>query len=688
MPRPFSPVSNLSSRAMLLCILFLALGIAASIGLPAQGDVALQASCTGDNSTGGALTLDTPLVQTIPLSCAPTGATVTHVQVTVNLDHDCSADLEISIENGAHTQVLQTSNCQIGSGPMVLDFGEPTHFDGDPVNGDWKLTITDRCRPCNGYLALWSIRVDYEEPPRPTATPTVTARPSATATTKPTATATATTRLTATATATTKLTSTATPTTRLTATTTPRATPSPTATRWEGYVTFPGGPWPWYAQGEISVHPYPPGAGEPTEICVELLNPTAAMQTVAVQFSWANFGIGLAFTPIGGPRQVQLPPHSVVKECIHWVPPIGGHVCIQVELFAEGYQPQRSQRNMDVDEPLRPGQPHTRFFPVGNPTNRPVTVTLGIVPHVANWGVELSQDVLPNMAPGEVREVALTVTPPQGVPLPEDGTVIVDVEAYIDGQLIGGFRKVFRPPIAIHPVQDPPYAEREISVYPYPPRAGEPTELCVELRNPTAQTHEVAVQFSWANFGIGIPFTPIGGPRQVQLPPYSVVKLCIEWVPPVSGHVCILVELFAEGYQPQRSQRNIEVAEAPPCGETKTFTFTVYNDTNEPTMVDLGMTTFNVPPHWVVTLSPSGSVQIGPGQQLVVTVTVYIPCSSTSPTADQGLESASLHATWGNAPTVDVGAYIDGELVGGIELRFGGDVPMFGGLYLPLVRKR
>ncbi len=668
MSRPLSPVLTLSPRVMLVCFLILVVGVTTSTGLSVLGDAALQASCYGENMTGGALALNTPLTQTIPLSCAPAGATVTNVQVSVALDHDCSADLEIRIENGARAKVLQTSNCQTGPGaPNELDFSDPTYFDGDPVNGNWKLTITDSCRPCDGYLASWSITVDYEDAVRPSATPTA----------KATATATATARTTATATTTARTTATATTTARATATATPAG---------DG-VTFPGGDWPWYAQGEISVHPYPPRAGEPVQLCVELINPTAATQTVTVQFSWANFGIGIPFGPINGLRTVALPPHSTVKVCITWVPPVGGHVCIQVELFAEGYQPQRSQRNIDVDEPLRPGEPHTRVFPVGNPTDQMATITLGIVPHMANWEIELSQDVLPNMAPGEVREVSLTVTPPQGVPLPEDGTVIVDVEAYIEGKLIGGFRKVFRPPIPIHPFQDPPYAEREISVYPYPPRAGEPAQLCVELRNPTAATQTVAVQFSWANFGIGIPFGPINGLRTVTLPPHSTVKVCITWVPPVGGHVCIQVELFAEGYQPQRSQRNIDVQQRPQCGETKTFTFTVHNDSNEMVTVDLGMIAFNVPPDWQVTLNPSGSVQLGPGQNLIVTVTVHIPCPSPSLAADRALQTARLQAASGSAPTIDVEAYIDGELVGGIELRFGSNELLEPRLYLPLVCK-
>jgi hypothetical protein len=74
-----------------------------------------------------------------------------------------------------------------------------------------------------------------------------------------------------------------------------------------------------------------------------------------------------------------------------------------------------------------------------------VTVTLGLIPHAPGWGLELSPDTLRDMQPDEVRNVTLTVTPPEELP-PAD-TVVVDVEAYADGRLIGGFRKSFRPPI-------------------------------------------------------------------------------------------------------------------------------------------------------------------------------------------------------------------------------------------------
>ncbi|GAG02769.1 unnamed protein product, partial [marine sediment metagenome] len=268
------------------------------------------------------------------------------------------------------------------------------------------------------------------------------------------------------------------------------------------------------------------------EICVEIRNPTSEGHDMVVNFAWANFGIGLPFTPINGPRLVHLPPHSMVKECLYWVPPVSGQVCLEITLEMEGYEPLKSQRNVDVNEPLQPGVKDQLTFPVGNPYAYPVDISLGIVPHKAGWGIEIDTDVLLDVGPDETRFVTLSVTPPADAPVLTDGELIVDVEAFVEGALLSGFRKVFRPPVPLHVSPDPPYAEREISVFPYPVMVGVPTEICVELRNPTSDPQDVVVHFAWANFGIGLPFTPIDGPRLVHLPPHSLVKECLHWVPP------------------------------------------------------------------------------------------------------------------------------------------------------------
>ena len=228
---------------------------------------------------------------------------------------------------------------------------------------------------------------------------------------------------------------------------------------------------PIYAEREITINPYPPRAGQPTEICAEIRNPTDVTQTFTVTFSVANFGIGLPFHPINT-RVVVLPPHSFKTVCVMWVPPFAGHFCAQITIAQPGHEPVWSQRNMDVGEIFIPGQPSTLMFPVGNPTTKPATVTLGLVPHVEGWNIALSQDVLPNLAPNAVRMVTLTVTPPLNQPFPEPDAPVVDVEAYIGRELIGGFRKLFHPPVPVHPPKDPIYAESEIFIDPYPVQQG------------------------------------------------------------------------------------------------------------------------------------------------------------------------------------------------------------------------
>ena len=106
---------------------------------------------------------------------------------------------------------------------------------------------------------------------------------------------------------------------------------------------------------------------------------------------------------------VTLAPYFVVKQCMHWVPPISGHLCVQVVIEAAGYAPQFSQRNIDVNEPLQPGVPDSLTFPVGNPFGEAVTITLGLIPHLPDWTIELTPSVLPNIQPGETRTLPLNL---------------------------------------------------------------------------------------------------------------------------------------------------------------------------------------------------------------------------------------------------------------------------------------
>ncbi len=421
-------------------------------------------------------------------------------------------------------------------------------------------------------------------------------------------------------------------------------------------ITFPEGDWPVYAQGEIAVHPEPAVAGQPTELCAQVVNHDSLTAHAALlEFAVASFGIGLPFQPVGR-TEALVPPASRMAGCTVWVPPTDGPWGIEVRLIEAGAPYLASQRNIDVDEPLRPLVPHARTFSVGNPLGQTVTVTLGLVPRLPGWRLELSPDVLESMWPGETRPVTLTVTPPDALPM--EGMPIVDVEAYVGAELIGGFRKVFRPPVILHRFADPAYAEREITIDLYPVLTGQPSELCVELRNPTPYAQDVAVQFSWAGFGIGLPFAPIDGQRPVNLPAHSVVRQCLHWVPPVSGNVCLQAQLLIDGFTPQTSQRNIDVDERLRPLVPHALTFQVGNPLGQTVTVTLGL----VPrlPDWGLVLSHDALTNMQPGETRPVTLTVTPP--DALPPDGQ--------------PIVDVEAYVEGRPIGGFRKVFRPPVPI------------
>jgi hypothetical protein len=369
-----------------------------------------------------------------------------------------------------------------------------------------------------------------------------------------------------------------------------------------------------------------------------------------------------------------------------------GKVCVQVELEIDEHVIW-SRRNIDVGEPLRPGVPHAMIFPVGSdPYTQPVTISLGIVRHKGGWGASLSEETLTNVQPGEPAPVTLVVTPPLTATL-GSGEPIVDVEAYVRGRLIGGFRKLDVPPIPLHKPHDKGYAESEIHIDPYPPRRGEPTQVSVDVQNTSAQTMTVDLAFGWAKFGVGIPFTTTGmAPitRSLTLGAQMTETTSVTWTPELTGVQC--VRIFLEDpdgvYRPQQSQRNVEVVAPPPCGMTRVFTFTVYNDSPFTATVQLGTVTYNVPAHWEVSTVPSDTLVLGPFDDGVVTVLVEIPCPETANDLRAQRQIEALQQGANGVPTIDVEGYVEGDLVGGIEIQFPPEEEALWPIYLPIILRQ
>jgi hypothetical protein len=205
-------------------------------------------------------------------------------------------------------------------------------------------------------------------------------------------------------------------------------------------VIFVTGLWPFYASDAISIDPEPIISGEQTNLCAHVINTSTTWQTVTISLYVASFGIGLPFSYVGD-IEVSIPPLDNVQGCVSWIPPASGPWSIRAVLSMSGYNDQRNERNIDMTESLEALLPHSLPFNVGNSADTTATISLGLVAHLQDWSLELSQDVFLDLAPGEVRSCTLRVTPP--VNLPEPGETITDVEAFSSGQLIGGFRKIF-----------------------------------------------------------------------------------------------------------------------------------------------------------------------------------------------------------------------------------------------------
>ena len=369
-------------------------------------------------------------------------------------------------------------------------------------------------------------------------------------------------------------------------------------------------------------------------------------------------------------------------------------------LQSAGHEPVWTQRNNDIGEPLKLGEPHPRRFVIGNPMTEVVTITLALVNHRPNWTAEVSPTVLADMAPGMTRTVTLTVTPPLPAADPDehklqikglaDELPIVDLEAYVNGDLIGGIRKIAKPPIPLHKPQDRPYAETEIGVTPYPLVAGKPSTITTEIINTSEETQTVLVLFGVANFGVGIPFTTTGivpTSTVVTLGPGISTTVWAVWTPPTSGHWCIQILLQDPDnqYPEQRSQRNVDVERRSfiPC-QPFTKDFLLQNSTPLTVTVSIGASAINLPAGWTYSTNITETV-MGPFTSITVTVTITPPCGSAlsllSPLVVMDTDGAS------GPPTIDVEGYTDdGELLGGIEIQLEG--PLLNMVYLPVVRKQ
>lgn len=337
-------------------------------------------------------------------------------------------------------------------------------------------------------------------------------------------------------------------------------------------VTLPNSE-PSYAEDELQVWPYPLTAGRPSEVSVRVHNNSTAPVTLAVAFQVApaGLGIGLAYTTFDT-RSVTIPVSGAVLLKSNYTPPTSGQACFQVSITGGGLsQPLITQSCLDMTEDFSSGGALDFTFPVRNSTASPASIMLVVDNTCPGWSAAITAPpggVTSVLGAGGIVNATLHVTPPSGGML--GSGCHIDVQGWVNTPsgpvMIGGVRKVDIPPVHLPPHVTPPWEEQEISFIPNPPVAGHSGQVCVTLANPLAVAKTVTIDFSEADFGAGIAFTPIGSLVNVSIPANSLAAYCINWTPAGTGtlHRCILVTLHQAGYRDEVSQRNLDLVRTLP----------------------------------------------------------------------------------------------------------------------------
>ena len=219
-----------------------------------------------------------------------------------------------------------------------------------------------------------------------------------------------------------------------------------------------------YAAGSIFVSPYPPVSGQPTILGVTLRNPRSdqVLEISRVDFQVTGFNAGgEKIGSVGYVSDITLQSSETRAISIVWNADATGHHCIRVILtYPDGTQDQL-QKNIDLESNIIPGQRDRVDFTLRNPTHQTKDVILQVSTQGSeNWELTFNINGVSNdMTAGG--EIPLTLAPSatQQIQLEvynenAEEDLVVDVKAYIDGELIGGLRKSASPDPP--PIEPPP----------------------------------------------------------------------------------------------------------------------------------------------------------------------------------------------------------------------------------------
>ncbi len=367
---------------------------------------------------------------------------------------------------------------------------------------------------------------------------------------------------------------------------------------------------PVYAEDELKAEPYPLVSGVPTRLSVRVQNLTSNAVPVTVQFQVAPgatpLGVGLAYTTVAS-SSATLPGSGVAVLAANYIPVSSGNRCFKALVSTPGYAALATQSCLDLTEDFQPGHTEQPVFVLRNDTSSAQTYDLVVDNTCPGWSASVDPTQITGLAAGDSHDFTLSVTPPN--PLTLGSGCHIDVQAWIGGELVGGIRKLDLPPVHLPTNINPPWEEPEITFNPDPPVEGVPGQVCIQIQNPLSSPKVVTINFSVADFGAGIGFTPAAALIGQSIQP-GLHTYCAAWTPAAGGtlHRCILATLVQANALDQHSQHNIDIVH-PATGDLSSLAipFVAGNPGLATRNLSFGFTLVGINPMWTPTiLTPGG----------------------------------------------------------------------------------
>jgi hypothetical protein len=195
----------------------------------------------------------------------------------------------------------------------------------------------------------------------------------------------------------------------------------------------------------------------------------------------------------------------------------------------------------------------------------------------------------------------------------------------------------------------------------------------------------VTVNFSVADFGAGIGFTPAASLTDITLPAHSLATYCASWTPSAGGtlHRCVLATLVQAGALNQTSQRNVDIVRLPSSDlRSLSIPFMVGNPGESESILSFDTEMIGIDPVWVPTiLTPAGGpppTSLAGGAQIPLVLHFTLGSASAARLAP----AVPSFFSFGSRSSVEVTELLDGLPEGGFSIYLSASR-----LYLPLILK-